>query len=184
MRSVLISVETLPDEGSDVPLLFSAEDANGFLGAAGVEDVRVVADLAGEARAFPSGRDVFVLGRIHSRVSYRCVRCLETFDEDVAGEFHRVYTTAPDAQSGEAELRREDLEVEPIVGGAIDLSRAAAEELSLALKPYPVCRDSCQGLCPGCGGNRNRGECRCEGAAKDPRFAALETLRGRIKEGG
>jgi uncharacterized protein len=174
---LIVSVENLPPEGKTFPLLFSREEVEALLGGEDVGEVRAVAGLEGEVRALASGRDVFLLGRIQCRVEYQCVRCLEAFEEDVAAEFHRVFTEAEEGEAGEVELRREDLEVEPIRGGSIDLGQVVAEEIALALKAYPVCRESCQGLCPACGGNRNADECRCGGGPKDPRFAALAKLK-------
>jgi uncharacterized protein len=39
----------------------------------------------------------------------------------------------------------------------------------------PLCRPDCLGLCPGCGGDRNLGECPGH-ETTDPRWAALEGL--------
>jgi uncharacterized protein len=48
--------------------------------------------------------------------------------------------------------------------------------LWLAMPMEMFCRPDCAGLCPHCGGNRNLGECQCEGAAVDPRWAILGKL--------
>jgi uncharacterized protein len=58
----------------------------------------------------------------------------------------------------------------------LDLAGAVREELILALPEYVLCSESCRGLCPRCGADRNTGECACRPEA-DPRWAALETLR-------
>jgi hypothetical protein len=59
----------------------------------------------------------------------------------------------------------DELDVEPVVRDACIL------ELPLA----PLCSESCRGLCPTCGANRNRDECLCEQEV-DPRWSALAGL--------
>jgi uncharacterized protein len=51
------------------------------------------------------------------------------------------------------------------------------EQFYLALPMKPLCRDDCQGLCPTCGINWNKGTCDCTNQWEDPRLAALKALR-------
>ncbi len=48
--------------------------------------------------------------------------------------------------------------------------------LAVALNPYPVCREGCAGLCPGCGVNRNEDECTCT-RSLDPRWGPLADIK-------
>jgi DUF177 domain-containing protein len=41
----------------------------------------------------------------------------------------------------------------------------------------PLCRADCQGLCPVCGTNLNKGTCSCKREWEDPRLAALKKLK-------
>jgi uncharacterized protein len=176
---VAVSVENLPPEGKVVPFRFAAAEVNRLLSHEDMREVEAASDLTGEARLVPSGRDVFVLGAFRGRVAYRCVRCLEPFEEGVSADFHLVYTREKDREDQERELHREDLEVEVLEGSALDLAAAVGEQFFLSLSPHPVCRESCQGLCPTCGGNRNLSECRCPQKPADPRFAVLGSLKER-----
>lgn len=177
VRPVTVSIENLPPEGRAVPFEFAAPEVGELLASAEAEGAEAVAPLTGEAQVLPSGRDVFVLGRLHTRVAYGCVRCLERFERDLDAEFHLVYTREPTRGDAEMELHREDLEVEVLAGPVLDLRAAVEEQLFLALEPHPVCRESCRGLCPDCGANRNLGDCGCPGRAVDPRFAALASRK-------
>jgi uncharacterized protein len=38
----------------------------------------------------------------------------------------------------------------------------------------PLCDEGCRGLCPGCGGNRNRGECDCPEGSRESPFDCLK----------
>ena len=42
----------------------------------------------------------------------------------------------------------------------------------------PLCRDDCAGLCPQCGADLNTGSCDCAPVAADPRWSALDQLKG------
>jgi uncharacterized protein len=61
----------------------------------------------------------------------------------------------------------------------LDLSGAVREELILAVPDYLLCREDCAGLCPHCGKDLNEGPHECAGRSTDPRWAALEALKGR-----
>ena len=47
-----------------------------------------------------------------------------------------------------------------------------------------LCSEDCKGLCPVCGTNLNKGECNCDTAVCDPRFAILRNLQQRGVENG
>jgi uncharacterized protein len=177
VRPIVVVVETLPPEGKTFPLQIASRDLNRFLAAEGASGAEATSDAVGEAKIYRSGSDVFVLGKVRTRVAYQCVRCLEPFEEELKADFDRVFSAEETYGSGEVELHKEDLDVEPIEGDSIDLAELAAEELTLALRAHPVCGESCRGLCPTCGANLNVEECGCAKAPADPRFALLGKLK-------
>lgn len=179
MHPVVVLFEHLPAEGKTVTAGYAKGEVNGFLADAGVPGVAAAADVTAEMRLLPSGRDLFVLGGLRGRMSYDCVRCLESFERDVEGEFQWVGVRECAPESGEVELHRQDLDLEVLDTGSLDLTRLVEEQLLLALEPHPVCREACRGLCSRCGENLDRGECRCEAAPVDPRFAVLAALRAK-----
>ncbi|MGH8987067.1 MAG: YceD family protein [Acidimicrobiales bacterium] len=70
----------------------------------------------------------------------------------------------------------EDEEAYPIVDDELDLGPMVRDAVVLELPLAPLCREGCQGLCPGCGCDRNEERCHCE-APRDPRWANLDVLR-------
>jgi uncharacterized protein len=61
---------------------------------------------------------------------------------------------------------------------ALDLTSLVRDGILLALVgPPPLCADDCAGICPVCGADRNEGECGCDTAVRDDRWAALDQLR-------
>lgn len=179
MKPLEIRVDTLPHEGREISFHFPPEDVDAELRERGVSEVRLRGDLTGKARMHRSGADVYVIGGLSAPVRLGCVRCLEPFDAEAAGEFHLTFSSEVKAEDDgeERDLTPEELDVEPLGGDALDLAEIVAEQFLLALPPYPVCRESCKGLCPRCGADKNKAACACDREAVDPRFAALGKLK-------
>ncbi|WGF90548.1 YceD family protein [Marinivivus vitaminiproducens] len=82
-------------------------------------------------------------GRLEADVVQRCVVTLEPVANRVAEGVIRRFTLTPAdvilTEEGdiEVEVDSEAEDVEPLVGGLIDLGEIATEELALALDPYP-----------------------------------------------
>jgi uncharacterized protein len=170
-----VRLDSLPPQGKNYSLGLAPEEVDRALREAGFDGTRGLDTLKADLRLLASGKDVFVVGALRTRVRYQCVRCLTPFDEDAKAEI-RLTLALPEGTDpeGDLELHREDFEVETLQGSSVDLTRIVLEQLYLALRPYPVCRDTCLGLCPQCGADRNASECGCADNAPDPRFAALE----------
>jgi uncharacterized protein len=75
-----------------------------------------------------------------------------------------------------AEVNEEDIDVFPFDGERIDLEPVFREQFVLAVPYAPLCMETCKGLCPQCGIDRNTASCNCEPPI-DPRLAALKGLK-------
>lgn len=81
------------------------------------------------------GRDrVFARGHLRARVTQNCVVTLEDFEADVEEAFQVRFV--PSGEETDDIDPEADDEI-PFEGNAIDLGEAAAEQLGLALDPYP-----------------------------------------------
>ncbi|MGH7486548.1 MAG: YceD family protein, partial [bacterium] len=72
---------------------------------------------------------------------------------------------------------QEELDVEYYSERAVPLKDLALEQVQLSIPMKPLCDEKCLGLCPTCGANRNREACKCELAATDDRWGALQGIR-------
>ena len=81
----------------------------------------------------------------------------------------------PDHEEG-AEVSEEDLDVFPFDGERVDLEPLLREQFVLAVPFAPLCAETCKGLCPQCGIDRNTASCSCQPPI-DPRLAALQGLK-------
>jgi uncharacterized protein len=103
----------------------------------------------------------------------RCVRCLEPAERRIEVEAREVH------QPGGED---EELASPYVTDLVLDAGRWARDALALALPAQFLCRDDCAGLCPDCGVPLNEfapGE-HVHERPRDPRFAALDKLRGEI----
>jgi uncharacterized protein len=123
-----------------------------------------------------SGQELFFHGRVASQAIGHCARCLEKYTFDVASDFSFVLVPKSPMPT-EIELNEEDLDLSFYDGEEVDVSPLVLEQIVLALPTRPLCKESCQGLCPQCGINRNNETCACVVEQGDPRLAVLRNLK-------
>lgn len=155
-------------EGFAVLRQMAAEGAAAFIAPI---RVRVAATL--------SGAVVRVEGRLETEVRLECGRCLETFAAPLTADFSLAFLPEPEALppgDAERETPAEEIGVVYFRGEEIDLTEAVQEQIVLALPFRPLCRESCRGICAGCGADLNRESCRCPAARAEGAFAALGRL--------
>ena len=97
------------------------------------------------------GNAVFVEGEIEYSLNAKCSRCLDDVIFHNIVEFDERYSE--DKTDDDAYLYAK---------GLVDLTDMVNEKLLLSF-PYSVlCKEGCKGICPGCGVNLNREECKCK----------------------
>lgn len=100
-----------------------------------------------------------VEGKISTRLSGLCGRCLEPVEEEVSADNVCLFLEIGDEEE-------------------MDISEDVRSEMLLALPMTLLCSDDCRGLCPVCGANRNRTVCGCEPPATGPScWDALDDLK-------
>jgi uncharacterized protein len=130
------------------------------------------------------GEDAFgVSGRVTTRLTLECGRCLEPFDVPVDAAFDLRYVPyALNAGDEEREVGPDDLATAFYRDGALEVIELLREQFVLTLPMKPLCGEACKGLCPQCGANLNKTQCDCAPAWEDPRLAPLKSLLTRDKE--
>lgn len=118
-------------------------------------------------------------GRADGSATLRCGRCLKEFAFSFDEQFEvRLLPTALAPSDEETRLGGSDLETRFFELPSLDLTEVAAEQLQLAVPMKPLCDELCQGLCPRCGADLNRGRCACP-PSRDARWTALLDFRPR-----
>ena len=122
---------------------------------------------------------VEIAGHVAARLSLKCARCLEDYASTVETDFVRHLVRGKDKErEKEKELTPEEMDVTFFEGDEIELLEILFEEVSLEMPTKPLCKEDCRGLCPRCGKDLNKGECKCPPEEKiDPRFAKLKGFK-------
>lgn len=118
---------------------------------------------------------------VKGEVETFCSRCLETMSYTVDLHLKTDYMPASPEMSKDIEQERVSSET-GYYRKVIHLGDYIASELVLALPLRFLCDEQCKGLCPGCGTNLNREECRCGEKPVDPRLQKLAALKEKIRK--
>jgi len=124
------------------------------------------------------GGRVLVRGAVRGAATLECSRCLAGFSHPVETELEtHLEIGEKKTADADGELAPEELDVQQIKNGRIDLRELIAEQVHLAVPLKPLCSEGCRGLCPHCGADLNTESCSCEGGQTDPRWDALKHLK-------
>ncbi len=162
------------EEGKFIPFHVSIKLATGNTDDA-VMDVRLEA-------AYVAQR-VIIKGEWHVELEGECSRCLEKLTYPLKDSFYEefIHLKSPADPKGFGEVKEPDKEERFVFkGDSLDLAEYFRQSFLMAQPLKMLCRTDCKGLCPVCGINKNNGECRCEQKGIDPRWAALEKLKGEL----
>jgi len=143
-------------------------------------------DLGTEVASLPDDRPVrgdlllesivegiLVTGRLEGTFQLRCARCLREFDAPFTVEINELFTAEPDEESDDSPLAPE---------GFLEPEQMVRDAVGVELPFSPLCTPGCLGLCPVCGGDRNRGECPGDHREADPRWSALDDVLHRLEQ--
>lgn len=134
--SRLYAPEAVPPGGAVVALEANAGECRAL---AERFDLARLDSLEGEVRLERMAGDLLhVSGRLRAQLAQRCVVTLEPVEALVEAEFDRLFSRdVPEETEEEVEIDPEAELPEPLPEGGLDLGEILAEELSLALDPYP-----------------------------------------------
>ena len=121
-------------------------------------------------------------GTVQFTADFQCARCLEPYPIANTSAFHLTFAPRPEAseEDEEIEVGPDELDVEFYSERSVPLKQLAAEQIQLSIPMKPLCDESCLGLCPQCGANRNRETCSCQGSVVDERWGALQEFREQL----
>jgi uncharacterized protein len=162
-------------------------------------DAMVAGDRAGYRARGPAHVDAH-LEKVERRVRVEatakaaltaaCGRCLSPVSLDVPVEFELTLVPEDEYEDEEPGAEKDgskarsggsfepaQAEEDTYAGKTVDLDPLVREQILLGLPSYPVCDESCKGLCPSCGANLNERECGCDRHVPDPRWAGLKNVK-------
>lgn len=121
--------------------------------------------------------EIRVKGRLRVLMEADCDRCLEPVRFPLEASFDLFYVPAETIGGrDEVALQEGESEVGFYEGDGLELNDILREQILLLLPMQRVCSESCRGICPECGRNRNQVDCGCAAARVDDRWSALKNL--------
>jgi len=148
------------------------------------EEVSAAGPVRIEARAEKVAEGEYAVdGTVQFAADFTCSRCLEPYPFANTSSFHVRFRPRPAAtpENEEVEITEaEELDVEFYIEREVPLRHLALEQVQLSIPMKPLCDESCLGLCPNCGANRNRESCTCETSVVDERWGALQDIREQL----
>ena len=121
--------------------------------------------------------EIRVAGHVSVEIAADCDRCLEPARFPVDTDFALHYRPVADGYGDEKQIDTGEAEMGFYEGDGVELNDVLREFILLTLPMQRVCRETCKGICPICGQNRNQKECQCHAETSDDRWAALKSLK-------
>ncbi len=139
------------------------------------EDLQFVGPIRTRIEFVKVGESISASGKTHADLRLECVRCLEPVSFSISSDFKFVF------QKNRPESMNDD-EDETLIwldrsGDKVDLGKEIKDYILLEMPLNPLCKTSCEGLCPTCGENLNLTQCNCTTTRIDPRWEALRALK-------
>jgi len=169
-----IQVSDIPEEG----LFLNFEELAGLIPE--IDEYCIIASARGRLELKRSGQEVRVSGRVQGRLDLSCDRCLSRFSFQVKTPFFYLLKPPGDFYSdleADHEVSTDEIEVYWYEDGVIRAEELFREQIMLQLPMRHLCSEECRGLCPGCGADLNREQCRCDQASAHGPFSVLAGLK-------
>ena len=135
---IKISIRDIPASGLDIDQNIPKEGIG-----LSSEEVDIKSLLNVKAHLEKVGNFVIADTHVKAEFGYMCTRCLQ-----------ELYST-------EERSYKFDIEIDPS-NEYIDLGEEIRQEIIMANPPKVLCSKSCKGICPGCGANLNKEQCKCK----------------------
>jgi uncharacterized protein len=126
-----------------------------------------------DAKIDKTARQIYLTTNITASGRFQCDRCLDEFDQPVAGSYAVCYV------HNEADVRSnpdEEFITISLDTVELDLTENIRETILFSVPLKLLCKDTCRGLCPQCGTNKNLEACNCAQETSNPRWQGLQDL--------
>ncbi len=152
---MIINVARIPEQG----LKFHEEEPGEILELGDGAEFRAAGSVNCDLYAQVVDQTLIVRGKLSAPLEAHCARCTQIFSTTVADSgFLRDF---PGIQGTEE----------------VDITGDIREALILNLPHFPLCDESCKGLCPQCGKDLNGGPCGCRKTEEGGSWGALNNLK-------
>jgi uncharacterized protein len=124
--------------------------------------------------------EIVARSKAESVLKLECARCLEPFEHKMVHNLAFVIKLARKGElNGPEAESSDDFFVVSDSAEEFDLTPIVRERILISLPLKPLCDESCKGLCPQCGVNKNTKTCDCSDDRIDGRWSGLRELKER-----
>lgn len=169
-------VKDIPDEGLEVALPLPTGLATEALSPSGAD--LEASPLEVDLQLFRQGNEVLVRGRLHGEVTLPCSFCLQPMKVEIDTPVELLFAPTGETPEIEEDDPLNELDVLPYDGHVVDVAEPLRELVIVSLPMAPRCKDTCKGLCPVCGQNRNEIDCGHESSKPARKSALASQLEG------
>lgn len=176
-----IHIDNITEKGSDLDQQADASSLPLLMETLRDGSISFVQPVRARIHATMTGETVHLTGNVQTRVRLACSRCLEPFESTLENDFSvsasREMSLLSDGDAAnEIELEADRIDVIAYSGDHIDLRDEIAQQIIMTLPIKALCRETCKGLCGGCGVDLNRSSCTCTTRNEHTPFAVLERI--------
>jgi uncharacterized protein len=134
--------------------------------------------VTGMAEILRGTEEIRVRGHVSGELEADCDRCLDVARFPIDRDFDLFYRPVTgDSDEADVALDEGESQIGYYEGDGLQLSEVITEQILLWLPMRWICSEDCKGICPACGGNRNRVVCGCQPEKADDRWSALRNYR-------
>lgn len=182
VASTIVLLNDIPDQGLILDLDLSQDELS-----LSSEDAHLQGSVHTSLTLQRDARRLDVHGYLTATFIDECVRCLKQSERaahiPVSAQYWarepqgRGRHSRKEDETGEAAglsgpESEDDLYV--VSGDQVDLAEMLREHVILSLPMQPLCSESCRGLCPVCGRDRNERDCGCREVRQQNPFSVLQ----------
>ncbi len=150
----MIDLKTLPEEG------WRKRDRCDRLR---LTDGSTAENITYELLLLPSKEDIYIDLKSQCTWLGACSRCLTPVDVSLSFNIQFMGSFDPDLlEGGDHTVGKQDLDVIYFESHEIEEQDFLREQIELQVPSCVLCDEKCQGLCPQCGKNWNKGSCHCQ----------------------
>lgn len=156
-------IKVLVDRLNDGPETLEINSPPGELGIESESAYQFDTPITGTVEFKLIGRDVQALGSLGTSVNTQCVRCLVPVTVPLKVPVEAVWMFHDPKAHDYEEPAPDEILAEYYEGEILYPAETLRELILAELPDFPLCKEDCKGLCPGCGANLNTEKCTCAG---------------------
>ena len=171
MKGLEFTVTEIPEDNLVIRELQISPSEIGLMG----EDFKTISLVHSHIQFLRHNQNIYTKAQFSTSLVVECRRCIESLETEIVADVELQFCQVDDPEKMDPRLL--DAGERHYSSEVIDLSEDACHGLVLEIPEWPLCSESCKGLCKSCGTNFNTDECDCHDIAESSSpFSALSDL--------